>query len=104
MVVRQPQHKGIAAAGPGHIVVRRGPDIGTDEELAIGRGQHDHLRAIGIVQHIIAVALGQLGNQDIAQKGLVIAQSPQPGGGVEQAFILLGIEPKRSQRCTDVGQ
>ena len=104
VIVRQAQHKGIAAARANHIVIGSRPDIGADEELAVRRRQHHHLRTISIVQPIFAVTLGQFLDQDVAQKGLVIAKPPQPPGSVVQTVLVLRIEPKGSQSIGAFGQ
>ena len=96
VIVRHSDRKGRLAARADHVLLGRGPDIGADEKAAAWRDQHDHLRAVCATRCLVAVALGELVDQDVAQKGLVIAQPPEPARGVIKAGIVMRIEPCRS--------
>ena len=53
---------------------------------------------------LLAVALAQLGDQDIAEELLVIAQPAQPAGGIIEPLRIVEIDPDRGQPVTDFGQ
>ena len=92
VIVRRSQHEGRPAARADQMILRRWPDIGADKELAAPQCQHDDLRAIDIVQHVLAVPVGQFLDQDIAEKRIIVAQAAQPARRVEQAVLLTRIE------------
>ena len=78
VVMRQAIGERGTARGAQHVLIARRPEVGPNEEGAVRRRQHHHLGAIGIIEHVLAVALGQFGHQHIAQKLPVITQPPQP--------------------------
>ena len=101
VIVRQSDREGRIAAGADHVLIGRGPDVGADEEIALRRDQHDHLRTISVVQSVSAVPPGQLLNQHIAQESLVVAQPPQPPRSVTKTFLFAGVKPAGTQGIAD---
>ena len=80
------------------------PDIGAQEHAILGRAQHHHLRTIALAIGLGTVALGQLFDQDIAQKVAVVAQPAQPACGMAQALLVRGIEPGALDRLGAFGE
>ena len=100
MVVRQLVNERASAAGAEQGFVARRPDIGAQEVLAAERGEHDHLRAVGVAPVVLAMTLLELRDEDVGEELAVVAEAAEPAGGVKQAAFVERIEAGASSAAT----